>query len=99
MSTLALVLVLPIALIEHLVLRPPPPSAGAVAAAAYYGLVPTVFGFLLWYHGAAKASGAQAAVATAAMPVAALLLSWLVLGEVPLAAQFVGLMLIRHKVP
>jgi drug/metabolite transporter (DMT)-like permease len=94
MSALALLLVLPAALIEQLLLRPPLPSASAAAAAAYYGLVATVFGFLLWYHGAAWASGTQAAVATAAMPVAALLLSWLVLGEMPLAAQFVGLVLV-----
>jgi drug/metabolite transporter (DMT)-like permease len=94
MSALALVLVLPASLIEWLLLRPPMPTPDATIAAIYYGLVPTVFGFLLWYHGAVRASGAQAAVATAAMPVAALLLSWLVLGERPLVAQFAGLMLV-----
>jgi drug/metabolite transporter (DMT)-like permease len=91
MCALALLLVLPVALFEQILLRPPLPSASAVAAATYYGLVATVFGFLLWYHGAARASGTQAAVATATMPVAALLLSWLVLGETPLVAQFIGL--------
>jgi drug/metabolite transporter (DMT)-like permease len=94
MSALALLLVLPAALIEQMLIRPPLPSASAAAAAVYYGLVATVLGFLLWYHGAARASGTQAAVATAAMPVAALLLSWLVLGEVPLTAQFIGLILV-----
>lgn len=53
----------------------------ALLGLAYYALVPTVGGFLLWYAGSARTSGARAALATVWMPVAALLLSALVLHE------------------
>ncbi|HEY8607822.1 MAG TPA: DMT family transporter [Noviherbaspirillum sp.] len=58
-------------------------SAGAPAiwAVAYYALVPTVGGFLLWYAGAARVSGAEASVFTALAPMSALLLAALMLGE------------------
>lgn len=50
-------------------------------AVAYYGLVPTVLGFVWWYMGAAEVSGAEAGVFTAVMPLAGAALSALVLGE------------------
>lgn len=53
-------------------------SAGAVA---YYALVPTVGGFLLWYAGTARVSGAEASLFTAFAPVSALLLAVLMLDE------------------
>jgi drug/metabolite transporter (DMT)-like permease len=55
--------------------------AGAWAAVAYYGLVPTVLGFVWWYRGAAQVSGAEAGVFTAVMPLSGAALSALVLGE------------------
>lgn len=53
----------------------------AWVAAAYYGLVPTVGGFYLWYRGAARVSAAEAGVCTAVMPLAGAALSWAALGE------------------
>ncbi|MGO4840252.1 DMT family transporter, partial [Rhizobiaceae sp. 2RAB30] len=44
-------------------------SEGAVWAVVYYALVPTVGGFLLWYAGAARVSGAEASLFTAMAPV------------------------------
>ncbi|MBX5204748.1 DMT family transporter [Rhizobium sp. NZLR1] len=56
-------------------------SAGAVVAVVYYALVPTVGGFLLWYAGAARVSGTEAALFTALAPVSAVMLAFLILGE------------------
>jgi drug/metabolite transporter (DMT)-like permease len=58
-----------------------PISSTAFLAVAYYALVPTVGGFLLWYAGAARVSGAEAALFTALAPVSAVLLAYLMLGE------------------
>jgi drug/metabolite transporter (DMT)-like permease len=55
--------------------------AAAWGAVLYYGLVPTVLGFVWWYRGAAEVSGAEAGVFTAVMPLAGAGLSVLVLGE------------------
>jgi drug/metabolite transporter (DMT)-like permease len=55
--------------------------AAAWWAVAYYGLVPTVLGFVWWYRGAAEVSGAEAGVFTAVMPLSGAALSALVLGE------------------
>ncbi|HEX9447799.1 MAG TPA: DMT family transporter, partial [Dongiaceae bacterium] len=55
--------------------------AAAVVAVVYYALVPTIAGFLLWYAGAARVSGAEAALFTAVAPVAAVLLAFICLGE------------------
>ena len=63
----------------------------ALAGIAYYALVPTVGGFLLWYAGSARTSGARAALATVWMPVSALLLSALVLHEPIGSWQWLGL--------
>ncbi|RFB91822.1 EamA family transporter [Rhizobium leguminosarum bv. trifolii] len=56
-------------------------STGAAVAVAYYALVPTVAGFLLWYAGAARVSGTEAALFTAVAPVSAVMLAFLILGE------------------
>lgn len=62
-----------------------------VMAIAWYALVPTVGGFLLWYAGAARVPGSEAAVFTAVAPVTAVLLSVLLLGEELGTAQWLGL--------
>lgn len=68
------------------------PSQGpALAGIVYYAWLPTVGGFLLWYAGSSRTSGATAALTTAWLPIAALLLSALVLGEPVRAAQWGGL--------
>ncbi|MBB2753805.1 UNVERIFIED_ORG: drug/metabolite transporter (DMT)-like permease [Rhizobium aethiopicum] len=56
-------------------------STSAVIAVAYYALVPTVGGFLLWYAGAERVSGTEAALFTAVAPVSAVMLAFLILGE------------------
>ncbi|WP_374568353.1 DMT family transporter [Ideonella sp.] len=66
-------------------------DARALGVIAYYAWVPTVGGFLLWYAGSARTSGTRASLATAWLPVSALLLSALWLGEPIRLAQWAGL--------
>jgi drug/metabolite transporter (DMT)-like permease len=61
----------------------------ALAAVGYYALVPTVGGFLLWYAGAARVQGAEAALFTALAPASAVALAAGLLDE-PLAARQVA---------
>ncbi|MBX4888481.1 DMT family transporter [Rhizobium bangladeshense] len=56
-------------------------STSAAAAIVYYALVPTVGGFLLWYAGAERVSGTEAALFTALAPVSAVMLAFVILGE------------------
>lgn len=63
----------------------------AVAAVGYYALVPTVGGFLLWYAGAARVRGSEAALFTALAPVSAVALAAGLLGEALSAAQIGGM--------
>ncbi len=65
--------------------------APALAAVAYYALVPTVGGFLLWYAGAARVNGAEAALFTALAPVSAVALAAGLLGESLAPAQLAGM--------
>ncbi len=53
----------------------------AILAVVYYALVPTVGGFLLWYAGAERVSGAEASLFTAVAPVSAVIFAFLALGE------------------
>jgi drug/metabolite transporter (DMT)-like permease len=55
--------------------------APALWAIAYYALVPTVAGFLFWYAGARRVSGAEASVFTSVAPVSAVLMAGTFLGE------------------
>ncbi|PXX34900.1 DMT family transporter [Undibacterium pigrum] len=68
-----------------------PVTSEAVWAVVYYAIVPTVAGFLLWYAGAAKVSGSEAALFTALAPVSAALLAVMVLGEAVSASQITGI--------
>ncbi len=52
-----------------------PIDAAALGGVLYYALVPTVAGFVLWYEGAARVSGAEAGLMTALVPVSALALA------------------------
>ena len=56
------------------------PPAGWLLV-GYYGAVVTVLAYLLWFVGVVRVDAAQAGAFTAVMPVAALLLSRLALGE------------------
>lgn len=89
-----LALTLPPALAELGGLEPAMVPWSAWAAILWHALVPTVLGFVLWYAGAARLGGAEAAVATALMPVAAALLSQLVLGERLAGHHLLGIALV-----
>ncbi|MGE0239030.1 MAG: DMT family transporter [Parvibaculaceae bacterium] len=65
-------------------------TPGAVAAVVYYALVPTVGGYLLWYGGLARVSGAEASLFTAMAPVSAVLLAVILLGEAVSFSQMIG---------
>ncbi|WP_144140216.1 DMT family transporter [Paraburkholderia sp. BCC1884] len=67
-----------------------PVDTGALLGVLYYALVPTVAGFVLWYAGAARISGAEAGLMTALVPVSAVALAALVLHEPVSAAQLAG---------
>lgn len=94
MTAIGLALLLPPALLEARRLDLAAVPAAAWVAVAYYGLVPTVLGFVWWYRGAERVSGAEAGVFTAVMPLAGAGLSGLVLGE-PLGLRHgAGLLLV-----
>lgn len=59
----------------------PPITALSMGAVVYYALVPTIGGFLLWYAGTARTSGAEASLFTAFAPVSALLFAVVILDE------------------
>lgn len=69
-------------------------SPGALLAVAYYAAVPTVLGFLLWYAGAARTTGTQAALFTAFAPASAVTFAALLLGEPLTGAHALGLCLV-----
>lgn len=66
-------------------------TTGSIAAVIYYALVPTVGGFLLWYAGAARVSGAQASLFTALAPVSAVILAAVLLNEPVGSGQLFGI--------
>lgn len=68
-----------------------PDAVAAVAAVVYYALVPTVGGFLLWYAGAARVPGTEAALFTALAPLSAVMLAAGLLGESLSAMQIAGM--------
>lgn len=66
-------------------------SQSALLAVLYYALVPTVGGFVLWYAGAERVSGAEASLFTAVAPVSAVIFAFLVLGEAVGLNQIFGI--------
>ena len=92
MTGLGLMVATPFALLEQPWTTSPDPVA--LVAVAYSALVPTVAGFLLWYAGAARLTGMQAALATAILPVSTLVLAAVALGEAIGLAQIVGMLLV-----
>lgn len=88
MCAIGLLVALPLALPEFPALSL---SQTAWAAITWYALVPTVGGFLLWYAGAARVSGSEAASFTAVAPVTAVALASFTLGEAIAPAQYLGL--------
>jgi drug/metabolite transporter (DMT)-like permease len=94
MCLLGLLMTSPFALAEASGLAWGAVPVSAWAAIAWHAAVPTILGFILWYAGAARLGGAEAAVATALMPASAALLSTLVLGEGMGAHHLLGLALV-----
>ncbi|UGX85615.1 DMT family transporter [Phyllobacterium meliloti] len=66
-------------------------SAASFWAVIYYAIVPTVGGFLLWYAGAARVSGAEASLFTAVAPVSAVLFAVILLAEPVSRNQIIGI--------
>lgn len=60
----------------------------------YYGLFVSVLAYVLWFRGIVAVDGQRAGVFTAVMPLSAVGLSWLVLGETPGPAALVALGLV-----
>ncbi|MBI3444827.1 MAG: DMT family transporter [Magnetospirillum sp.] len=81
LCVLGLLMSLPMALTEISALDPAGVPSSAWLAVLWHAAIPTIGGFVLWYAGAARLGGAEAAVTTALMPVSAVLLSALLLGE------------------
>jgi len=78
---LGLLMSLPLGLIEALDFDFRAVSLGGWASIAYFGLLFTVLAYFLWFRGVSQVSGGTAGVFTAVMPVSALGLSHLFLGE------------------
>src|SRR5262249_9758992 len=62
MAALGLVVSLPCAAMEMLRHGTVSATWAAMLGVIYYALVPTVIGFWLWYHGAARVSGTEASL-------------------------------------
>jgi drug/metabolite transporter (DMT)-like permease len=67
-----------------------PFDTSALAGVVYYALVPTVGGFVLWYAGAARISGAEAGLMTALVPVSTVAMAAALLHEPVSSAQLAG---------
>ncbi|MGK7930265.1 MAG: DMT family transporter [Microcystaceae cyanobacterium] len=56
----------------------------------FYSLVLVVFGQLLWLQGVRNSSGSEVSLVNALTPVASIIAAFLILGEVPSQAQYIG---------
>ncbi|MBA8877659.1 DMT family transporter [Phyllobacterium myrsinacearum] len=66
-------------------------TIGSFWAVIYYAIVPTVGGFLLWYAGSARVSGAEASLFTAMAPVSAVVFAVIFLKESVNQNQIIGI--------
>jgi drug/metabolite transporter (DMT)-like permease len=64
--------------------------ASAVAAVAYLGVFPTAVGFALWAYALTRVDAGAMASTTMSVPAIVVLMSWLLLGELPTAAAMLG---------
>lgn len=64
--------------------------AESIVAVAYLGVFPTGVAFLTWGYALARTSAGRLAVTTYASPAVVVLLSWLLLAEVPTGLALVG---------
>lgn len=64
--------------------------AGAVAAAAYMGVFPTAIGFTAWAYALRRMDAGRLTATTYAVPAVSVLLSWLLLSEIPTVYGLIG---------
>ena len=81
MSVLGLMMFAPFALYEALYFDFAQTTLFDWGLVAYFGVMVTVAAFLLWFDGVKRVMASEAAVFTAVMPVSAVVLSYLILGE------------------
>lgn len=65
-------------------------SAGAALGAVYLGLFPTAIGFSTWAYALQRTNAGRLSATTYAVPAVSVLLSWLLLAEVPTIYGLVG---------
>lgn len=65
-------------------------SAGEVAWLVYLGVLPTAVGFVAWSYAIERLSAGTVASTTYLVPATAILISWILLEEVPAPLAFVG---------
>lgn len=63
---------------------------GAIAAVAYLGVFPTAIAFTLWAYALSRTSAGRLTSTTLVVPAVVVLLSWILLGEVPTVFAMVG---------
>jgi drug/metabolite transporter (DMT)-like permease len=64
--------------------------ASAIAGTAYLGVFPTAIAFLTWGYALSRTTAGRLAAATYAVPPIVVLLSWMLLGEVPALLALAG---------
>ncbi|TVT35609.1 DMT family transporter [Amycolatopsis rhizosphaerae] len=84
-GTVALLPFLP-SLVTELATAPGP----AIAGTAYLGVFPTAVAFLTWGYALSRSAVGRLAAATYAVPALVVLLSWVLLGEIPAPLALVG---------
>lgn len=62
----------------------------AIAAVAYLGAFPTAVGFALWAYALTRVNAGVMASTTLSVPAIVVLMSWVLLGELPTAAAILG---------
>ena len=90
-SVIGAALFLPPAIVESLKFDFASMNARDWILIIYSGLFVTVAAFIFWFRGISKVNASQAAVFTGAMPVTALLMSSMILGEKPDAGDIGGI--------
>jgi drug/metabolite transporter (DMT)-like permease len=65
-------------------------GAGALAWVVYLGLLPTAAGFSLWAFALARTTAGRLGATTYLVPPVAVLMGWLLLGDVPQTLAFAG---------
>lgn len=83
-------LFLPGAIYEYVTHPHAPLTLHSVLVSLYYGGCITAGAYLLWFAGMARASTSMLSLSTALMPVSALLLAWLLLGEPIYPLKWIG---------